>query len=372
MAVGARRYARLVALWAVVWLCRSALALAAPPLTSPDASPPSWTALRAALARRDFGLLERTLVAAQDAFERSVAHEDSLWAAYYGFAWPNPTFEPLLSEWVRSDPRSFSARAARAVHYDALGRASRGRAWASATSDAQISQMTEYLNMAAVDCLAALQARPRLLPCHILMLDVMKAGSAGPLAKRTYVTAALREDPGSYQIRRAYMHSLTPRWGGSHEEMAEFARSSQEHATSNPRLKLLLGYVAWDKGNMAVARGRPSESLPHFEEALRSGDDPLFLSDRGRAYYRLERWALAQADLAKALQLAPNGWSYGIVRLHEAFLYSGGALFMLRREAEAAPFFRRAAEVDDSDPEVRRWLDYLAQWRPSLPVPRAR
>jgi tetratricopeptide (TPR) repeat protein len=330
---------------------------AAPPKAT-QPSRPRWLSLREALMRKDYQQLTTALEEAQQAFENSVLNEDWARDAFRAFNVADPSLEPLLSGWIAASPKSYVARAARGQYFEASARAARGRAWAADTTSAQMKGMSDYFEKATADCEAALKIRPRLLVCQVLLIDILKKGGPSGAAK-VYATEALRAEPASFLIRQAYMHSLTPRWGGSYEEMTELARASQAYVTKNPRLKLLLGYVAWDRGNMLVPQGRPRESLPYFAEALKSGDDPLFLSDRGGAYYRLKQYEQAMADLTRALEVAADGWSYSIVMPHHALLYDGACLYYLGKQGDALSYLHRAEEVDSLDAEVVQWKQFL-------------
>ena len=322
---------------------------------------PAWLALREMLARRDFNGISSALAQAQAAFEKSVADEDKARDAFRAFDIPDPALEAVLTAWVGSSPKSWQAYAARAQYHEAMARAARGRLWSGMTSEQQFRRAATFLGKAGDDCRAGMRLKPRLLLCQVLLIDVAKRGGAAEEAA-AFAAEALRAEPASFLIRQALMHALTPRWGGSHARMAELATKSQAHAARNPKMKRLQGYVAWDRGNGLVATERAAESITHFTEALRSGDDPLFLADRGGAYYRMKQYESAIPDLARALEVAPDGWSYSIVLHQHAPLYIGACLRMLGRpDAVMHGHLRQAEQINAFDDEVVGWRKFLAE-----------
>jgi tetratricopeptide (TPR) repeat protein len=322
---------------------------------------PRWLGLRDMLAKRDFAGLSRELEQAQAAFEKSVADEDRARDAFRAFDIPDPGLEATLNAWVSQSPKSWPPRAARAQYYEAMARAARGRLWGGVTSDDQFQRAAGFLGKAGEDCQSALRMNFRILVCQVLLVDIFKRAGAAEQS-RNFATAALRNEAASFLIRQALMHALTPRWGGSHERMMDLARESQAHAARNPKMKRLNGYVSWDQGNMLVATESSEASIPLFTDALKSGDDPLFLADRGGAYYRMKRYQPAIPDLSRAIAMAPDGWSYSIVLPQHAPLYIGACFRgMGRPDAVMLSQIERAEEINRLDPEVVSWRKFLAE-----------
>jgi tetratricopeptide (TPR) repeat protein len=352
----------------IAMLLAGALAQSAAPSVSPSPSPgreldvgfrrPAWLPLRESLRTGQYAALTNALEEAQRAFEASVLDEDRARSAFRAFAHPDAALEAPLSAWIAAAPRSWAARAARAFHYAAMGRAARGQNWAAETPDAQFKEMSAYFDRAVRDCRDALWMRPRLLACQILLIDVFKTG-ASTAAAEGFAREALRAEPRSFLVRQAYMHALTPRWGGSYARMERLARDSQRYVAVNPRMKQLMGYVAWDRGSLLVVDNRPAEAIPLFDEALAWGDDPHFRAERGGAYLRLKQYRLAQADLKKAVDVAPDGWSYGGVSLQKAIVYLASYFYQHGRPDGAQALVRRAEEIDPLDPEVIEWREFL-------------
>jgi tetratricopeptide (TPR) repeat protein len=101
-----------------------------------------------------------------------------------------------------------------------------------------------------------------------------------------------------------YMSALTPRWGGSYEEMMEFARERND--PSNPRLRLLPGYIALDKADLLLIDKEPRQALTTIQLAFAFGEHWEFLYERAAVKDHLDDLEEAMADLNRALALRPG------------------------------------------------------------------
>jgi tetratricopeptide (TPR) repeat protein len=102
------------------------------------------------------------------------------------------------------------------------------------------------------------------------------------------------------------MSSLYPRWGGSHEEMANFAKKLLEFAHLNPRLWTFQGDVDADRGDNYIFDKNYSAALESYTAALQFGDRVSWLDDRGNCYNRLGQKDKAIADYSRAIYYDPT------------------------------------------------------------------
>lgn len=147
------------------------------------------------------------------------------------------------------------------------------------------------------------------------------------------IELALRQCPASIQMHIKHIFGLVPRWGGSYEQMAEFAGKAPVRL--NPKLKVLVGAVESDKCFMA---NDDNEALEHCERALDVGPYWEFLADRARILNRLERFQEALAALDKAIEQRPQ-----VTWLH---LLRARVLGSLKRPEEAQKASALARELD--------------------------
>jgi tetratricopeptide (TPR) repeat protein len=117
----------------------------------------------------------------------------------------------------------------------------------------------------------------------------------------------LRINPLSYTVRRAYLVSLEPQWGGSAEQMARFAQEAQAHAARNPRLALLKGFVAAHVDAPEAVREKDQpRALRHYDEALAYGEDAGFLKGRAQTLAALGRHREAIDHCTRVLEIWPH------------------------------------------------------------------
>jgi tetratricopeptide (TPR) repeat protein len=76
------------------------------------------------------------------------------------------------------------------------------------------------------------------------------------------------------------MNALLPRWGGSYAAMEALAAESEKLAATNPRLRVLRGYIPWDHGR-SLPDSNLNERHKAFLEALSFGPDWRFFESLG-------------------------------------------------------------------------------------------
>jgi len=283
---------------ATVWLngCQRPSANA----PSDSTAEPILTALR----NHHFAKLDQELTAEQQSFERDPATEQRVDDAFRPFTACNSKDALLLEEWVKVEPKSFAPHLARSMYLFHQGWLARGGKSANQTSEDQFKTMDGYFRDGASEAAAALKIDPALALAYrtIILAERTREG----LQSISAVTqAGLRQTPASFAIREAFMLALLPRWGGSDDAMERFATDSQAYAKQNPRLRLLLGFADWDRGESIVGKDQQA-ALSYYNRALQEGGDywRFFLS-RGEAYYWLKRYDEARSDLNHAKQLNP-------------------------------------------------------------------
>jgi tetratricopeptide (TPR) repeat protein len=266
--------------------------------------------------------------------------EKDLWLAFETFKIPYSALEPFLNEMIKQNPLSSSAYAARALYYVKTGWNIRGYGWAKDVSQSQWDGMQKYFEKAVDDAIRGLNLNPQNIMCYDVLITIWMHFSDKQVI-RMYLNEALRINPYSLQIRLAYMWSLLPRWGGSHEEMLQFAKESDEFATKNPKLKILYGYVPFDQGWSYEGSGDCKTAISFYTKALSYGEGPRFYEYRGDCYFELEDYQKALNDFDKALQLWPQN--------AEILRKKGMILHTLGRSDEARQILETASKISPTD-----------------------
>jgi tetratricopeptide (TPR) repeat protein len=266
---------------------------------------PSVAELLPALHARRFDAADRLLTGYQAAFEHDLAREETVHLGFASFATADAQDGALLDEWIRRSPGSFAAHLALAYYLFHQGWITRGEGGGGSVSDASALRMTTFFDRGRGEVEAALRINPRLTVAYSLLIYAARTDAdldgIAAIAQR-----GIKEVPASFIVRVAYMQALLPRWGGSYEAMEKFAAEAQKYATQNPRLRVLLGMVDWDKGD-GVIRQDPSAALSLCDRAIAHGDYYRFYAGRGDANYWLKNYEAALRDLTRAIELFPSG-----------------------------------------------------------------
>lgn len=302
-------------------------------------------ALRSLLWHRRFDDLTRYLTELQDAFEADPRRE--LWPndAADAFATGDPALRPVLDEWVGASAGSFAPLLARGVHLVNVGFRLRGGKWAANTHQSDLAAMSEAMKAAKVDLDRALALRPRLVTAMRHQMRVAAATGTRDELERIAARAA-EACPACFVFRATCEQFFTPRWGGSYERMAAFARAADP--AKNPRFKLLEGYADADRADMARLDGRLDEAEAAIARAFAFGEDDRFLRVRAEIKEKRSDPAGALVDLDRAAALRPGDLDIAFGR--------AAVLTDLKRWEEAGTALLAGLRVDATHPEAHRLI----------------
>jgi tetratricopeptide (TPR) repeat protein len=332
-----------LSLLAVSTLCYSQAA--DKPVTTPAVSGTSRLEVVRLLRARDFDRLDRAIRSLQEAVERDIRQELALGNAISAFDSADPAMTALIQEWVKVKPDSYAAHLAYAAHAETLAWEARGSDWSDRTSAEQVDGMKYHLGRMVLEAETALRLNPRLTVAMAQLISAAKATSdedCARLFQRFY-----KQVGASFGVRISLAVCLLPRWRGSYEALEALAEEASEYADDNPRLRVLGGMVAWDRGT-TVAGNDPTKAAQFYTDALQHGPYSMFLLARSRAHFDRRRHNDALADIEQALTLVPHST--------EALMLRAWNLINLGRTTEAAADVRLVTELDPLD-------DMLADFR---------
>jgi tetratricopeptide (TPR) repeat protein len=318
----------------------------------PDATAVDPPEIRAALGRREFDPLEARLLAARERWKADHASPERE-RLVEAFRELSPQQAEALYAWNHERPRSAPARLALAAHYIGEAWRARGTRYARDTSSDQLARMRDYSIRAAGAAAEALALDPDWVDAHRLRMEAARLTSDRAGRARAFA-AALELAPDDYAARWEHARGLTPRWGGSYEALDAFVAESQTHAATNPRLVLLLGRSDADRGEVLSADESYEEAVALLDRALRHGEEPSALSDRGWTLHRLERHPEARTDLERAVALEPDRAK------HHSRLAS--VLVQLREFDRAVAEYEEAERLDSDEPYYRKRRLELQSW----------
>jgi len=278
-----------------------------PPLVRPA---PPFTANRllilGKLRQKDFAGLDSEFEQYQEAFEKSPVGELNVKLAFDSFAADDPLVGDLIEEWIIARPNSFAAHMAMGSYFSWRGWHTRGAGFADQTPSGQFDKMRKFFAQSAEETKIALKLRPQLSIAYAVLLGEAR-GQSDRAVHQALESDALRQIPASFVIREELMESRYPRWGGSHEMMAEFAQQSQVLVKENPYMHWLLGFTDSDEGEMLGTHGKYDQSIVALTQAIQKGGDYSgFYFIRGESYGLMGSWQHALEDFDRANELSPQ------------------------------------------------------------------
>ena len=141
------------------------------------------------------------------------------------------------------------------------------------------------------------------------MMEIGMATSNDKM-KNNALANALKNHPYAYKIRLKYLQTLTPRWGGSYQKMAEFIDGCKNDIMHNPKLKELASSIPYDKGNFFYYLGKYKDAVNMYTEAIKCSEQASYYAERADAYAQLRDYQHAISDYDNALRLSPNDPDY--------------------------------------------------------------
>ena len=219
------------------------------------------------LHEASFSSLDRYFQAKQASFESGTLSEFELRKAYVPLYDLNAEDLARLKSWVARQSNSYAAHLLLGIHYKRLGDAARGTAFIAETDPAALREMDRQFALASKELIRSekLTAKPYMTWFFLISMTT-SAGSADET--RAILDKAVQQYPLSELVRIRYMGSLTPRWGGSYEQMDSFIARSRAEGMPGRVIAELTAVEEDDKGDTSAASGDRRAAVLHFEKAL--------------------------------------------------------------------------------------------------------
>ncbi len=259
---------------------------------------PQQVELENMLAQHKFAALDTMFKSRIGVYRNDAQYESYVMAGFDQFSPHFKISEKDLDVWVETTG-SATAYTARGV-YKALQKLI-ANMWGSKYANGKPLTKDELekvrlLDRSAIkDLQAALDKDPAYTPAYVWLIKTAR-GTDMQIDTQQLMTRLNKLDKQSFAARAEYMISLKPRWGGSYEKMAAYAREAITYADLNPRLWSLQGEVAADQGESFFAAGRCDAAIERYTAALQYGDRIEWLKKRAECYDRLQKKDWAAAD----------------------------------------------------------------------------
>lgn len=249
--------------------------------------------------------LNKKLEDLQKEYEADYLSEENLYDAFDAFYYADPSFQNMLNAWIREYPNFWAPYVARARYYCACAWQLQSRKWIIERRGRLYNDIENFYALAESDIKKALEKNSKLDICYAMQIEIGVVKGEEMLVKDAFYKA-LKNNPYSYRVRLQYLHSLSPKWGGSYQQMQSFIDSSLKLLDKNSKLNELNASIPADKGRYYYFLGKYDHSVKMFTEALNYSKSVLYFIERGDAYYGLRDFKSAKSDYEEALKISPN------------------------------------------------------------------
>jgi tetratricopeptide (TPR) repeat protein len=256
-----------------------------------------------------FKSLNSKLEEYQSMYDRDYGDENNIFDAFDVFAKFDTAFESRLQRWIKEYPECYAPYVGRAKYYCASAQKARGRKWAIDKDQKEFKEMEHFYSLALLDIDEALKKNGQLDVCYAMMIEIGAMTGDEEMKKRA-LEFALTHHPYAYRIRLKYLQTLTPRLGGSYDNMNTFIDGCMSFAVFNPLIKELSASIPADKGNYFYYLGKYGDALKMYTEVLKYSNYHSYYADRGDAYVQLHDYVNALNDYDRALEFSPNDPEY--------------------------------------------------------------
>ncbi|WP_320035740.1 DUF4034 domain-containing protein [Halarcobacter sp.] len=266
--------------------------------------------LRNSFFNKDFNKLNTTLKNLDISFENKSKDEKSLIDSYYIFDMRDKSYEQLFNLWIEKTPTAYTAYLARAIYYYNMAWLERGGAYANKTKIEQFEKMSEYMKKAKEDLETSIGLNKKTYIYYLLYIRIYNTIGEDNLIKQTF-DESISIYPESFYLRKAYMLTLIPRWGGSYEQMQYYINTIEPLIHKNPKLKPLSAAILIDKASLASLSSRYEISNELLKEALNlTKKYPLIYFRIGRNLYWLKKYDEALEYINKAISMDKYNQDY--------------------------------------------------------------
>lgn len=214
-----------------------------------------------------FSQLDQQYNTFQERYEKGTINDYELTLKYQAFYDTSPDNEAFLTQWIIKNPTSYPARLARGIYIRKLGEAARGAKYIKDTPPENIVNMQQYLERANQDLLASLQLsrKPIVSVLHLINISMTFGDKQKSVAWLNY---ANRIDPNNYGIKRRYLLTLQPRWGGSYDNMWAFLKACRDQHTSSEFLRIFESTIYLDQAKSFAEQDQRERALPLYRKSL--------------------------------------------------------------------------------------------------------
>lgn len=191
----------------------------------------------------------------------------------YGVFDPSPESDRVTAQWLKAAPESAYAHLARGSFLSRSAWRARGNRFAAETPDASMQRMSALVEQAIPYYEKALQLDPRLMPAYTALADLGMMDSRDALKESAFERADAI-DPACVELANVRMRAMSPRWGGSYEQLLAHAKKLSSHVARKPHLAVHVAAPFADRADRLDAADQyDGETREVLAVALAAGSD---------------------------------------------------------------------------------------------------
>jgi hypothetical protein len=247
------------------------------------------------LRAQEFETLESATRQVQEKFEKGALSDIQLRNTYRQFYDLDEQDLAKIKEWKKTVPGSYAAHLIRGINFKRKGFDARGDKYISQTPQENIDRMRQYHESAITELGKSLKLTEKPFLSVFHLLDLSKSGGSKE-ESRALVLAANKMLPSNTLARNRFMKTLTPRWGGSYDEMKQFIAQSKKEEVSTVGLIQLKAIMYDDMAATSLAQGDRQKATTYLFQAVE-------LAQRVGGDFRTDWLPFANSPCAQRLEI---------------------------------------------------------------------
>jgi uncharacterized membrane protein YjgN (DUF898 family) len=294
----------------------------------------------------DYETVNRYFEDLQHRYETGGLSDQQLYQGFHALYEDEAGNARYFNQWVQAHPDSYVARVARGTYYYRMAMAARSDDYVTRQSaPIRARRIESYFALARPDLKASLKltARPYLSALYLLNVEIV---GGSPDLRRQWLDLGTSIDPKGVMIRKRYLISLQPLWGGSIDQMRAYIDECAQQGLPAPTMAALRLVLANELVDALRQDAGAEERLKRWGDVIElsqaAGEKPPL---RAMGGYAISAWDLNRRedadrmlarleamDVDDGFVLSQMGWIY----IHE------------QRMQEAWKAVTRGANLDDA------------------------
>jgi len=277
-------------------------------------NPKYWIDL---IKAKEYNTLEENLNKLQKDYENDPTKESKIRSVFYYISDSTEDIEENLKKWIEAKHNSpFGYMALAYYDYNKAWDA-RGRNFINETPKERIEEFKGILDSVMSNLNTAISKNRKLSVAYsgLILANGSIYGSSETLDE--IYKQGIKSNPYSLTIRNTYLNFQLPQWSGGFNSMESSKKiiesvleNSKKFYSKNPDLKLLNGFLEYQKAEAYYLKKEYKKSLNLINKAIKKSKSLIFLGFRASLYLYLKEYDKAISDYKAILKKSPYSKDY--------------------------------------------------------------